>query len=129
MTNEELEELKSIGQAVAVGERSPDEFYELLAVSAGKLIEAVETVSRLRHLKGLYCDHHKMLDGCGVMKASSQADLLQLQNMNLRKENEKLRELLRRAQSVIDELIRDSDIDDDESKEFLLMQDIAEALK
>jgi len=42
MTPEELEELKSVGEAVAVGERSPNEFYELLAIHAGELIEAVE---------------------------------------------------------------------------------------
>jgi len=43
-------------------------------------------------------------------------------------EVKRLHELLQRSRSVIDELMGDSDIDDDESKEFLLMQDIAGVL-
>lgn len=52
MTNEELKELKSVGQAVACGERSPDEFYELLAINANELIEAVEELDIQRDLVG-----------------------------------------------------------------------------
>jgi hypothetical protein len=48
--------------------------------------------------------------------------------MELEKENEELRELLFRSRSVIDELMGDTDIEDDTSKEFALMQEIAGVL-
>lgn len=44
-------------------------------------------------------------------------------------ERDKLRDLLFRSRSVIDELMGDTDLDDDESKEFVLMQEINKVLK
>lgn len=49
--------------------------------------------------------------------------------MELEKENEKLRELLFRSRSVIDELMGDTDIADDDSKEFVSIQEINKVLK
>ena len=49
--------------------------------------------------------------------------------MDLRKENQKLSDLLSRSRSVIDELIGDTDIENDDSKEFVLMQEISKVLK
>jgi len=47
----------------------------------------------------------------------------------LEKENKELRELLFRSRSVIDELMGDTDLNGDDSKEFTLMQEINEVLK
>ena len=47
MTSEELEELKEVGRAVALGERSSDEFYELLELHADELIQAYECALEL----------------------------------------------------------------------------------
>lgn len=44
-------------------------------------------------------------------------------------ERDKFKDLLLRSRTVIDELMGDTDLDDDDSKEFILMQEISEALK
>ncbi|MDH5415280.1 MAG: hypothetical protein OEW87_14175 [Flavobacteriaceae bacterium] len=166
MTEEELKELKSICQAVAIGERSPDELYELLAINANALIEAVEELDIQRDLVGEIMELEKENEELKkelariqrlphMDKARASAVIMQVAaqlakapearkaakqlqeavdqwatyTSKVEAERDKLRDLLFRSRSVIDELMGDSDLDDDENKEFVLMQKISEVLK
>lgn len=56
--------------------------------------EAEAELARIEKINGLFCDHHGIIDGCGIAKAAGRAALAERERDEARQEVARLRELL-----------------------------------